>query len=84
MKDICTYSKRWKNKTWCKIIKCTFIGYCDDQKEYKLFDPNSHRLLASRDMVFHENVNEDDKMNNTGVWRDIANYVKIEGCCKQE
>ena len=67
-----------------KSIKCTFIGYCDDQKAYKLFDPTSQRLLASRVVVFHENVNEGDKMNNTCVWHDIHDYVKIEACCEHE
>jgi len=67
-----------------KSIKYTFIGYCDDQKAYKLFDPTSHKLVPSRDVVFHENVDEGDKMNNIGVWHDIDDYVKIEACFEQE
>jgi len=43
-----------------------------------LFDPTLHRFLASRDVVFHENVDEGDKMNNTCVWHDNDDYVKIE------
>ena len=58
--------------------KCIFIGYCDNQKAYKLFDPSTHRLLASRDVVFHENENEGDKINNTSVWYDIDDYVKLD------
>ena len=50
-----------------KSIKYTFIGYCDDQKAYKLFDPTSHKLVPSRDVVFHDNENEGDEMNNTGA-----------------
>jgi len=67
-----------------KSIMCTFIGYYDDQKAYKLFDPTSHKLLASRHAMFHENVHEGDKMNNIVVWHDIDDYVKIEACFEQE
>ena len=73
-----------RRKLDAKSIKCTFIGYYDDQKAHMLFDPTSHRFLASRDVVFHENVDEGDKMNSTDVWHDIDDYVKIEACCEQE
>lgn len=65
-------------------IKCVFSGSCDDQKTYKLSDPNTHRLLANKDMVFHENANEGDKMNNTGVWHDTDYYVKLDTSVEQE
>ena len=35
-------------------------------------------------MVFHENANEGDKMNNIGVWHDIDNYVKLDTHVEQE
>lgn len=46
-----------------KSIKCAFIGYCDEKKTYKLFDSSSHKLLASRNVVFHENVDEDNHIS---------------------
>jgi hypothetical protein len=55
-------------KLYGKSIKCIFISYCTDKKTYKLFDPSSHKLLASRDVVPHGNANKDDKMNDIGVW----------------
>ena len=61
-----------------------FIGSCDDKKSYKLFDPSTHRFLASRDVVFHENANEGDKMNNTRIWYDTDGYVKIDTSVEQE
>lgn len=70
-----------------KLIKCIFIGYCTDKKTYKLFDPSLHKLLASRDVVFHENVDKGDKMNDTGVWHtfnDNDNHVKIYVVVEQE
>ena len=35
-----------------KSVKCTFLGYCDDHKAYKLFDLSTHKLIASRDVIF--------------------------------
>ena len=70
-----------------KSIKCIFIGYCTDQKAYKLFDPNSHKLLASSDLVFHENADKGDTMNDTGVWHtsnDNDTRVKIDAYVEQE
>jgi hypothetical protein len=34
-----------------KAIKCIFIGYCSEFKAYKLFDPSTHKVFASRDVV---------------------------------
>lgn len=55
-------------KLYSKLIKCIFISYCTDKKTCKLFDPSSHKLLASRDVVLHGNANKGDKMNDIGVW----------------
>ena len=73
-----------RRKLDAKSIKCIFIGYCDNQKVYKLFDPNTHRLFVSRDVVFHEIANEGDKINNTSVWHDIDDYIKIDTSVEQE
>jgi hypothetical protein len=37
-----------------KSIKCIFIGYPTKYKAYKLFDPSTHKVFASRDVIFHE------------------------------
>ena len=63
------------------------IGYCSNKKTYKLFDPKSPKLLASRDVVFHENVDNGGKMNDIGVWHiynDNYNHVKINAVVEQE
>jgi len=39
-------------------IKCTFIGYCSEYKPYKLFDPSTHKVFVSRDVAFHEQVDD--------------------------
>eukprot|EP00253_Pinus_taeda_P036512 PITA_36512 len=60
-----------------------FYGY-KPKKAYKLFDPSTHRLLESRDVVFHENAKEGDKINNTSVWHDTDDYVKLDTSVEQE
>ena len=37
-----------RRKLDAKSVKCTFLGYYDDHKAYKLLDINSHKLIASR------------------------------------
>ena len=76
-----------RRKLDAKLIKCIFVGYCTDKKAYKLFDPKSHKLLVSRDVVFHENVDKGDKMNDIGVWHnsnDNDDHAKIYAVIEQE
>ncbi|RVW56893.1 Retrovirus-related Pol polyprotein from transposon RE1 [Vitis vinifera] len=36
--------------------RCIFLGYPADQKAYKLYDLATHKMFASRDVVFHETI----------------------------
>ena len=48
-----------------KAMKCIFVGYGTEFKEYKLFNLVTHKIFASRDVVFHEQVEEGkDESNN--------------------
>ena len=74
-----------RRKLDAKSIKCVFIGYCSDKKVYKLFDPNSHKLFASRDVMFHENAETVDTTNAADVWHnDSDEHVKIDAMVKHE
>ena len=46
--------KENRRKLDAKATKCIFIGYCSKFKAYKLFDPTTHKVFASRDVLFHE------------------------------
>ena len=46
--------KENRKKLDAKAIKCIFIGYCSEFKAYKLFDISTHKVFASRDVLFHE------------------------------
>ena len=39
-------------------MKCIFVGYGTKFKAYKLFNRVTHKIFASRDVVFHEQVEE--------------------------
>ena len=65
-----------------QYVKCTFLGYCDDHKTYKLFDLSIHKLIASRDVIFHENI--DGEISKYDVWHtpydnDVHVTIDIDG-----
>jgi hypothetical protein len=60
--------KEDRRKIDAKAIKCKFIGYCTKYKAYKMFDPNNHKVFSSRDVLFHENVDEVRKTYDYDVW----------------
>ena len=49
---------RSRKKLDPKAVKCIFVGYGTEFKAYKLFNPQTHKIFASRDVVFHEQVQE--------------------------
>jgi hypothetical protein len=67
-KDFAHIPNENRKKLDAKSIKCIFIGYCSEFKAYKLFDPSTHKVFASRDVLFHEKEagNHDD--NNHEEW----------------
>ena len=68
-----------RRKLDAKYVKCTFLGYYDDHKAYKLFDLNSHKLIASRDVIFHETT--DEEVSKYDAWHtpyDNDVHVKID------
>ena len=34
--------------------KCSFLGVSDQSKAYKLYNPNTKKILVSRDVIFYE------------------------------
>jgi len=39
-----------------------------EYKAYKLFDPSTHKLLVSRDVVFHEQVDDGNPVQDNEEW----------------
>jgi transposase InsO family protein len=46
--------KENRRKLDAKATKGIFIVYCSEFKAYKLFDPTTHKVFASRDVLSHE------------------------------
>ena len=67
-----------RRKLDAKSIECVFVGYYDYQKAYRLFHPSSHKLIASRDVVFHENRDISNMMNNADEEQMPDENVKID------
>lgn len=39
-----------------KIEKCILIGYCNQSKAYRLYNPSSGKFIIKRDVIFDENA----------------------------
>jgi hypothetical protein len=48
-----------RHKLEPKSLKCLFVGYCENTKAYRLWDPASRRLKISRDVIFNESPAHD-------------------------
>ena len=47
--------KEHRKKLDYKARNWIFVGYCLTSKHYKIYDPESCRLITSRDVIFYEN-----------------------------
>ena len=65
-----------RRKLNAKSIKCIYIGYCDDHKAYKMFDPSAHKVFPSRDVIFHEDVDEGHQVHSYDKWHIFYDYDK--------
>ena len=45
-------------------MKCIFVGYGTEYKAYKLYNPVTHKVFASRDVIFHEQIGDGKEDSN--------------------
>eukprot|EP00794_Sanderia_malayensis_P014955 gene14955-biopygen12465 len=50
-----------------KSRKCIFVGYPTGSKGYKLFDPETRKMIRSRDVIFMENSFGDDSLKKEDI-----------------
>ena len=60
--------KEERKKLDPKAMKFIFVGYCTAFKAYKMFNPLTHKVFASQDVIFHEQVDEENKENGLEEW----------------
>ncbi|KAI9153156.1 hypothetical protein LWI28_006810 [Acer negundo] len=50
-----------RSKLDAKSLKCTLVGYGEDEFGYKLWDDQNRKMIRSRDVVFNEKVMYNDR-----------------------
>ena len=66
-----------RRKLDAKLLECVFVGYCTNHKTYKLFHPCPHKLIGSRDVVFHEHGDTSDTTDQRHILTGNDEYVKL-------
>ena len=59
--------KEQRSKLGDKATLCIFIGYEDEEFDYRLWDSEKQKTVRSRDVVFHENKTIEDMEKNASV-----------------
>jgi hypothetical protein len=77
-KNFAHIPKENKKKLDAKAIKCIFIRYCSEFKEYKLFDPSTYKVFASRDVIFHEQGEGNNEDNNDKGWQVLLEDEEVK------
>ena len=77
--------KKFDPKSKC----CVFLGYCEDTKGYRLYQPDKNEIIISRDVIFFENCRLDKKVidaNHTNYFyifpdesNSVGNVVELDG-----
>jgi len=47
-------NEKKRRKLDAKFNPFVFIGYCENSKAYKFYNPKSHKIIVSRDAIFDE------------------------------
>lgn len=66
-----------RKKLDAKSEKCVFIGYSDHSKAYRFYNPISHKVVVSRDVIFDEGENwKSKKCHQLPVHDDVVEKMK--------
>ena len=58
--------------------KCIFVGYCEEYKAYKLFNPSTKKAVISRDVQFIEEEAWDGSLEKTVNVKTIVSHEEEE------
>jgi len=70
--------KDGQNKLDSKARKCVFLGYGNEVKGHRLYDMQTKTVFYSRDVLFNEVNQEDQKLTNASKPPEEKQYVSIE------
>ena len=73
-----------RRKLDAKSLECVFVGYCNDHKAYKSFHPSTHKLISSRDVVFHEHTDTSNKTEQGHSLTNNDEYVKFNSIVQEQ
>ncbi|KAI9198572.1 hypothetical protein LWI28_018376 [Acer negundo] len=68
-------SDHTRSKLDVKSVKCTLVGYGEDEFGYKLWDDQNRKMIRSRDVVFNEKVMYKDRNTKTSEQREPDYFV---------
>lgn len=71
-------SDQLRKKLDSKGEKCVFIGYCDESKAYKLYNPSTKKLIVSRDVQFIEDEASDGSLEKIVNVKTIVSHGEEE------
>ena len=79
------YNPQETTKLDPKFRKCLFLGYADGVKGYRLWDPTTHKVVISRDVIFAEDkLQRNDKDDSTVKENPDTTMVQMENNQVQE
>ena len=68
-----------RKKLDSKGEKCIFLGYCEDSKGYRLYNPSTKNFLISRDVQFIEEEAWDGSIEKTVNVKSYLSHDEDEG-----
>eukprot|EP00253_Pinus_taeda_P012844 PITA_12844 len=67
-----------RKKLDSKGEKCVFVGYCDQSKAYKLYNPSTKKLIVSKDVHFIEDEAWDGSLEKAVNVKTIVSHEEEE------
>lgn len=68
--------KQLRQKFDAKSSECIMVGYCENTKAYRLYDPSKRKITVSRDVVFFEDSRGADSHDAVGTNKQYIEKIK--------
>jgi hypothetical protein len=59
-----------------KAVECIFVGYCENSKSYRIWNPATRKIIISRYAIFKEE--EVNKEVSSGEAADYKSFFPLE------